>query len=339
MELRNGTPHLLGQFVDLDRDGAEHMVVTMKATYSIGPGGELAIAEEPEPIRLIDEFHGEPDASSIRTEAELGPIKPSTDVLLSGCALARRANTKSMDVMLRVGTVRKVVRVWGERRWQKRLGMHAIGDPLPIEKVPLIWEHAFGGVDESSKNEKHRAQEPRNPVGRGFRAKRSKLETQDTLLPQLEDPNEPIESLGQRVRPKCFAPICRHWLPRRDYAGTYDETWIQTRMPILPPDFDDRFHHAAPPDQVTPRYLVGGEKVEIVGCTTDGQLRFPLPVLRPKLEARLRARLDHADMVLETVGVDTEARTLRLVYKGKIRVHGELPDLRYIECAIEEESR
>jgi hypothetical protein len=216
--------------------------------------------------------------------------------------------------------------------------MHGVGDPLPIEKVPLIWENAFGGVDESSKNEKHRAQEPRNPVGRGFRAKGSKLDWPDTLLPQIEDPNEMIDGPGQHVAPKGFAPISRHWIPRRDYAGTYDEAWIQTRMPLLPPDFDDRFHHAAPPDQVAPRYLVGGEKVEIVGCTTEGRLRFTLPVHAPKLEARLRARVDHADMVLETVGFDTEARTMRLVYKGKIRVHGELPDLRYIECALDEGS-
>ena len=339
MELRNGTPFLLGQFVDLDTTGAEHMVVTLKATYTIGDAGELRIAEEQEPIRLVDEFHGKPDASSIRAEAELGPIKPSTDVLLNGCAVARRANTKTMDVMLRAGPVRKVVRVWGERRWQRRLGMHGVGDPLPIEKVPLVWESAFGGVDESSKNEKHRAQEPRNPVGRGFRAKHSKLEWLDTPLPQLEDPNERIESPSQKVAPRCLAAICRHWIPRREYAGTYDDAWIQSRIPLLPEDFDARFHHAASPDQVAPRYFTGGESVEIVGCTTEGTLKFALPVLRPKLEARLRARVENADMALETVGFDTEARTLRLVFKGKVRVHGELPDLRWIECALEEEAR
>ena len=338
MQLKNETPYFLGQVVELDREAAEHLVVVLKATYSIGTGGNLTVAEEQDPISLMDEFHGEPDASSISREAEMGSIKPATDCLLTGCAVAPRRNTRAMDVLFQVGRLRKVVRVFGNRKWEKSVARKKAGDPQPFEKVPLVWENAFGGVDESPKNEKHHAQEARNPVGRGFRGKRSQLPWEGELLPNLEHPKELISGPDDRPRPRAFAPIGRHWLPRRTYAGTYDQKWIDERLPLLPDDFDDRFHHAAPPDQIVPGYLKGGEPVKIVGCSEEGEWKFELPRVTPFLEARLRSRIEEPPMVLETVGVDTEARTLRLVFKGRVRIHGELPDLRYVRCAVEEEA-
>ena len=32
-----------------------------------------------------------------------------------------------------------------------------------------------------------------------------------------------------------------HWLPRRAWAGTYDDAWRISRAPYLPADFDARF--------------------------------------------------------------------------------------------------
>ena len=55
---------------------------------------------------------------------------------------------------------------------------------------------------------------------------------------------------GQNVLAAAFGPVGRHWEPRVRYAGTYDDRWTEDRMPLLPKDFDDRFHNAAPPGLV-----------------------------------------------------------------------------------------
>jgi hypothetical protein len=241
-----------------------------------------------------------------------------------------------MDVLLRIGPVRKVVRVHGERRWKRALVRKAATDPLPFERVPLLWENAWGGTDVTPDDEKHHGQEPRNPVGRGYRAKGSKLPWEDELCPSLEDPAEPLGGPGRSGVPAGFGPIGRGWLPRRQYAGTYDEKWVAERMPLLPDDFDERFHQAAPPDQIAPGYLRGGEPVDLVGCTSEGRVTFALPVLRPRFETRLRARVDGGPMVLDTVSLDADARRVALLFKGQVRVHGEVPDVRWTECVLEE---
>src|SRR5215475_11637291 len=110
MELRNRTPHIFAQLVDFDRTGAERMIVVLRAEFSIGEGGALEVAPVRDPPVGGDLFHGDPTQTSIAQEAELGPAKPATDVLLFGSAVARRGGTRVMDVMMRVGPIRKVVR-------------------------------------------------------------------------------------------------------------------------------------------------------------------------------------------------------------------------------------
>ena len=64
-------------------------------------------------------------------------------------------------------------------------------------------------------------------------------------VPNLEDPAAPLEQIGQTPPPACLAPIAPSWLPRRLFAGTYDERWQRTRAPYLPDDFDPRFFASA----------------------------------------------------------------------------------------------
>jgi hypothetical protein len=239
-----------------------------------------------------------------------------------------------MDVRLSVGRRKKTVRVFGNRNWKSTLGVKRPGDPQPFETIPLIWENAFGGVDDSPTNDKHHRAEPRNPVGRGVRGKRSGVDAGEELLPNLEDPDDAFDKPGKKVTPMGFGPIGRHWIPRVEHAGTYDDAWIAERMPLLPPDFDERFHHAAPADQITKRYLKGGEPVTMFGFGAEGQVEFDLPTLQPAVEVRRRSRTVTVPMVVDTVGFDTESRTLRLLFKAAVDIHGELPDLRWTACEI-----
>jgi len=53
-----------------------------------------------------------------------------------------------------------------------------------------------------------------------------------------------VGNIGRTAR--VFGPIGRHCKPRVQLAGTYDDSWTEDRMPLLPDDFQERFHNAAP---------------------------------------------------------------------------------------------
>ncbi len=334
MQLLNQTPFVMGQVVVLDRRGAEQLVVVLKATWSIEGEGTLRVAEEQTPPQAADTFHGEPDRSSIAGEAELGPARPATDCFLLGSVRPPRPGTHTMDVRLRVGHLSKTVRVFGERRWSRALVGARASRPEPFEAVPLIWELAYGGRDETTSREDRPDELDTNPVGRGYRGRRSRAPWVDTLLPQLEDPEQLIDRPGQRVAPAAFAPIGRGWLPRRRHAGTYDQRWIDERMPLLPDDFDPRFHNAAPAGLTASGHLRGGEPVEVVGAGPRGKLAFALPRPQPAAFVCVGGRTHDLPMTLDAVTVDIDAMQLRLLWKAELDIHRRLPDLGAVECRL-----
>lgn len=334
MRLDNHTPFLMAQSVLLDKQGAERLVVVLKATYSIAEPGKLEIEEKQEPVRPVDEFYGEPGQSSLRYESELGPPKVATDVVLVGNAVAPQPGTTWMDVGIRVGPVTKLVRVFGERRWKSTLLGHTSSRPLPFDRIPLRYENAYGGSDTSAKNAEAHGREARNPVGRGYRARKSELKFADELLPNIEDPDQLLSKPGSKACPQGFGFVGRDWEPRAQYRGTYDQEWQEARMPLLPLDFDDRYHNSAHPDLIAPGYLKGGTPVEVLGCTSAGRLSFALPRIEPVATAMLRSMRQSIAMNLNTVLVDADAMKLFLLFKGDLNVHRRLKQLGGVECRI-----
>jgi hypothetical protein len=337
MEILNQTPFVADRAVFLDKRGAERLALLLKATYSISEEGHLAVADEQDPIVAGDEFHDDPETSSITRESELCPSKPATDLFLRGRARARSPRAGQIQVGFHVGNQGVWATVFGDRVWTPSMGLPAISDPGPVDGIPLTWERAFGGWDKSPEKESHQEWEPKNPVGQGFRAKHSQLSWEDTPLPNIEDPANPIQSLGQRVIPVGFGPIGRHWKPRVDFAGTYDEKWLKYRLPLLPDDFDQRFHNAAPPALVCPGHLQGGEPVSVAGCTLSGNLGFFLPKVSIGGLVRVQGQEEVVPMNLNTVTVDTERMTLNLLWKGDVGVHGKVQEVSRLEYRQEGE--
>ena len=90
---------------------------------------------------------------------------------------------RELEVGFRVGPVQKVLRVIGDRsgaRW-------APSSPQPFEKMPLVYERAFGGVDPQVE-EPERDWDWRNPVGTGFAVSRGNAD--GLALPNIEYPND-----------------------------------------------------------------------------------------------------------------------------------------------------
>ncbi len=331
------TPFVAGSTVLPDRDGAEQLIVLFKATFDLGEGAAPAVSPEQDPIVAADRHRGDAATTSIAAPAEhAAPLPLGTDVFLVGEAVAPAPGTRELAVSFRVGSVRKEARVFGARAWHGgALGVASFSGPEPFERVALVYENAFGGEDTSPEDRAHWEREARNPVGRGFRAKRSRTPWERTLLPNLEDPRALIARLDDRPQPIAFGPIGRHWEPRIRYVGTYDEAWLRDRMPLLPADFDDRFFHAAPPDQIVTGFVRGGEEVEVRGCTRSGQLGFSLPELRPHVAVHFFMRDAEVALRCESVVVDTSRMKLVMLYRGLVPLHGDVLDILELDVVME----
>ncbi|MBP6339170.1 MAG: DUF2169 domain-containing protein, partial [Vitreoscilla sp.] len=121
LQVVNHTPFMASLSVFSDPAGVETAYAVVKATFSIGVKGPV-LAKPQQPLLATDVFWGDPVGTSLRAAGEFALLKPGTDVLLVGRAIAPRPGTRVADVSVSVGPVTRTVRVFGDRRWQKSLG-------------------------------------------------------------------------------------------------------------------------------------------------------------------------------------------------------------------------
>jgi hypothetical protein len=316
-ELNTRTPATVQLLPQFGLDGAPCIVVVIKQRFSVVRIGHVR-REAGAQVRLVDElWEPEAEQSSIRRPSDGGLRKPSTDVVVSGSALAvDRAPMKELDVWVRVGPVSKRLKVFGTRVWFPGVVGLSLTPPQPFQEVPLRWEYAYGGMDTS--NPKRLAHEPRNPLGRGVAADPDTLKHKPA--PQVEDPTDLITSARSRPAPAGVGALGPGFEPRARHAGTYDDRWQKERMPLPPLDFDARFLNVAAPGLICPAYLSGGEPVELVGLCEDGPLQFELPRLVFGVVALMaRGQVEHRP-VLDTVLLEPNERAFELTWRSVIPV-------------------
>jgi hypothetical protein len=337
LQVDNQTPFAASLSVFPDVHGIESAYLVVKATFGLTAQAPR-LADAQVPLLATDAYWGDPTTTSLRAAGEFALPKPATDVLLIGRAIAPAANTRVAEVSLRVGPITKTVRVFGDRQWQRRSGRWQPSEPAPWERMPLRWELAFGGAVRepgAGPDAPVRDWEPRNPVGRGLIDLEAAGRGEPLLLPNLEDPAAPISSDSDRPAPACFAPIAPTWIPRRTYAGTYDEAWTKSRAPYLPADFDARYFQLAHADLIAPGYLEGGEAVELRGFTQGEPLRFDLPALTLDATFDFDGRPRSRPLNLESVLFEPDAGRLQMLWRAGLAVDKKLLKLRAVKlrCA------
>lgn len=316
-QIENRTPFAFETLFLMDEEGRPLLVPLVQATWVVDGRSRPVVPEKQLPVRPAGQYWGDPDTSSCKYEPQTAFLKPTTDVVLIGHAYPARAGDREVLVTLRVGTLEKTVRVVGDRCWIKTLGIINIPNPQPFERIPLIYERAFGGWDTAGPDPVNGQFEPRNPVGVGFRRKKYE---EGLKLPNLEDPRRPLRSWGDTPPPAGFGFLAPHWQPRAKYAGTYDKAWQENRAPLLPTDFDPRFFNAASPGLIAPEYLKGNESVSVEHATPGGRLAFTLPgVPAPQIHIQLRGREDvHLPTNLDTVIINTDENLLLMLWRTNL---------------------
>jgi hypothetical protein len=268
-----------------DLDGTPRMTVIIKCTCSIAGGGDVApVATEQLPIFTTDLPWDDDSLQTVRFESDMAHFKPRADVVLVGKAYFTRRKTPdgSLDVSLRVGSLQKTIRVFGDRTWwfPSRLTLlPEFSKPEPFVTMDLVYERAYGGIDESAGLYCHE-----NLVGRGFIGGRSPDSIHGKRLPNLEDPAALIESWNSHPKPAGFGFYGRGWMPRLKLVGTpHAEPDPQERARGLPSDFNYAFFNGAHPDLQVQGYLKGNEEVELRNLSSDAFHEFQLPGIRPRV--------------------------------------------------------
>lgn len=303
-----------------DLDGRPLLAVIVKYTYRGKALGKIERDDDGEEPRAADVGTGDDLATcSIKYPSDLYDRKPGTDVVLVADAYGRAGATFA-DVSLRMGPIQKVIRAHGFRVWQRgMLGGLVPGAAMPLRApVPITYENAWGGP-----------QEPRNYVGSGATKETGPLVNQPAA--QIELAGKPLGERGNL--PASFGAIHRHWQPRVAFAGTYDKTWEETRMPLLPADFDARFNVCVPPDQWSPQPLQGDEPIEVLGATDDGIWRTQLPRETPKFTSLLNGEQRHHPTFLDRVLIDAREKRIELTWRVAIALPSKLEMLAEVRIA------
>ena len=331
MELKNLTPFSTRHLVVPNLRGDEELLVLVKATFDVR-GGTPRLHEVQEPVALADEYWGEPGKTSIKVAADTALLKPGVDVVYVGSAYSTAQNRYQVDVRMRVGQLVKSLRVSADRVWEGDTRFASPQWVAPFERMPMTWERAFGGTDESAADAPE--WEPRNPVGSGFRSRKSKLPIAGACLPNIEHPNEPVRAPADRLTPWGVAWIAPSWQPRASYGGTCDELWQKKRAPLLPTDFNPVFFQAAPPDQVFSGELLEGTPVELHNLSPAGRLSFALPA--PRVEAVIKIGDDRRTppMRCDTIVLDGDGERVMMVWRGSVPVRGRVYDVDWVKVDL-----
>ncbi|MFE8603874.1 DUF2169 family type VI secretion system accessory protein [Archangium violaceum] len=327
--LINETPYKAAATAVIDKTGARHWAVVVKGTFTLHPDGNTRLAQEQVDLLFSPEYRGAPGKSSLLYEADLTPAKPGTDVVLNASAHAHGGKPATeVPVAIRALTRNQLLfdkrlLVHGERVYTSVLGQVRPSAAAPFITLPITYERAYGGFDDTDPDTRHQKLFPSNPIGTGVAARSQHL---------IDKPVHNIEYLGGNTTTTAgLGAICSYWSPRRELAGTYDEQWMRTRKPLLPVDYDERHTLCAPVDQQIPAPAPIDLRFELVNLTPNGLLRFTLPPVylafttrfaayRRKAPAEHRARL-------HTVIIEPDQARLILVWHTSLACHHDIDDI------------
>jgi hypothetical protein len=290
-------------------DAQEAQVLVVCACYTQPANGEMAPSQTQRPVPVRDVAFGDPASSSLRYEAEAATEKTRVDILVNGSAYAPGGYpVETLVVELEAGDIRKRVRVAGDRF----LRIGGPSAPRAFVTMPLVYERAYGGVDRSHPDPRRHSVFRPNPVGVGYRGARPVSPEILTEYPNLEWLGASIES-----GPAAFGIVSRGWTPRLEWAGTFDQAWLETQWPLLPRDFDLRHNQSAPLDQQTDS-LPAGTPFRLTNFTPEGVWEFSLPVPCLPVSLIFDRHIQQSVPRMDTVLIEPDSRTVVMTFRLKL---------------------
>jgi hypothetical protein len=315
IELWNDTGLSLGAVPASGAPGGKSIAVLVKATCDLVPKGQAVLRATAEPLSRDRFYEGERGRSSAYP-TDFATHKARADVVLLGHAYAPGGSASVMDVSLRFGDAGNAftrrLRVFGDRAWEKGRATMKPSNPASFDRIPIRYDHAFGGPKYQANPVGLGVQDPARPAGVAV------------PLPNLEDPDRLLRTPSQKVPPACFAPVLGAWRSRQESPGAEDDPW-----PAASEDSIATRFQAAPPEQQLD-FLKGDEPFEMTGLHAKHALiQGSLPGLRarcfaaPPGDAAGVIRFEEVALKLDTVIFEVDLMVVHLVLRGAVPVLDE----------------
>ncbi len=313
LKINNRTPLDVKLVPYTNHNSDNFATIVAKGTFNFkNDTTEMLFAEKQIPLVQSDQYFGEVEDSSIKYESDLAARKVATDIVLIGHAISKGGEPcESLDVTLAVNRAHKTVRVFGNRYWERPWGTWKSSAPEKFVQMPLRYENAFGGGLVQTCTDEPLKIYGANPVGKGFLLTD---DAQNVQLPNLENPRFLTQKPGDQPTPAGFGFIGKSWLPRLNYAGTYDNTWEEQQMPLLPLDFDERYYNGAHPDFIVP-LLSGGETISVSNVSEQGLISFNLPTGSVQINLSIKGKVNSYRALLDTVVIEPDEQSVSLTWR------------------------
>ena len=279
-------------------------VVIAKATYELGPEGELDQTQDaPWPVHFenLETPYG-------LFVSEYTPFcKPKVDLMVCGQARSRGGRpTAQMDVVIAAGRRFELrLRVSGDRVWERRRRRLRPSEPEPFVEMPLMVERAYGGTLTIEWGELPCTS---NPRGRGWYLEPDQAE--GGPLPNLEDPLQLIEAWDDRPQPLAPGPFPPD-------AGLRAELMPEDRSNML--EWDHLFLNWAHPRLMLDAAPAPGEQVRVDGIRHEGPLTATVPDPRLRAHVRCDAAVHPIELRLDTIIILGEERRAVFRWRGGTR--------------------
>ena len=262
-------------------------VVVVKGSFQVqGSSGEASQCADPSPVLVED------------TETPYGPIETEVVPAKAWCDLAvlghaysphpRRPVTTRL-VSLKVGALRRRVRVTGDRTWERTLAGFRPSAPKRFSKLPLRYEYAFGGSARQAGP--LRLPYADNPDGRGYVL--LKEEVEGTPLPNIEEPDQPIRAWTDQPPTAGLAPLSRRSMLRAQRGIESDLKRMTSRI-------DSSAFCFSHPKMSLPAYPAGAT-LTLEGASVRPRWRLRVPEFRYWISVELGARQYRLPLTPDTV--------------------------------------
>lgn len=303
MDLVNTTPFAAEFFNTVVGEDRMLGSVVLRTVHRISGGALVPDAARVWPVT------GDPYKTEFGDFDGEGPfVRDGCDVFVLGHAYPADPRNVTAAVDLQVGAgFRFSLVVFGDRVWVRHGPDLVPGQPEPFERIPLTWEHAFGGTCTADGLELPWGA---NPRGRGFYWDEAQAEGQ--FLPNLEDPDHRVRAWDDRPDPVATAPYPRDWQLRLVNSAEYDLSGPVPKIRRIKPAYNNnalpRLILPLPPDE--------GDVVAVTGVRPGGaHLAFRMPALAYHVYVQLQDRGYVFPAQLEALAVLAEEERVMLGYR------------------------
>jgi len=320
LELQNNSAWQAGLYPGFNHKLEQQMTAVFKVSYRFDNQGQLTPDNEIE-IVGIDEYSGDPLTSSLKAASEIAPFKEGGEFYLYGTAKPEREGLVAMEVGIGIlfnnkKQWKKVLRVFGTRKWKKTMVNYIHDEPGAVEEIPIIYENAFGGAHPDNVDDVFEA----NPTGIGYNSDQRNLLSDE--LPRIELGPDFMMTPMQKPTPAGFGPLPVFWEPRVSDIGPLAEDDIAQGGCPYTKAAKKCCHNVAPYDQRFKKPFQGGEIVHLRALATDishkQTIQVVVPELHPELYIIINNEVETLLPVCDTIVINSDEKTLSMIFRAGI---------------------